>query len=64
MTLKASFNDGNTWPSEHHILLDEWAGFGYSCITSVDENTIGIYTREVKLKWYFNKLVLTRLLVV
>lgn len=42
MTLKASFDDGNTWPEKYDILLDEWAGFGYSCITSVDEKTIGI----------------------
>jgi sialidase-1 len=42
MTIKMSFDDGLTWPKEHWILLDEWNSFGYSCITSVDEDTIGI----------------------
>lgn len=42
MTIKMSFDDGLTWPKENWILLDEWNSFGYSCITSVDENTIGI----------------------
>lgn len=42
MTIKMSFDDGLTWPKEHWILLDEWNSFGYSCITSIDEQTIGI----------------------
>jgi sialidase-1 len=42
MTIKMSFDDGLTWPKDHWILLDEWNSFGYSCITSVNENTIGI----------------------
>lgn len=42
ITLKVSYDDGNTWPQEKHILLDEYSGRGYSCITTVDESTIGI----------------------
>lgn len=42
MTLKVSFDDGNTWVDNKKILLDEYSGFGYSCITSVDASTIGI----------------------
>lgn len=42
ITLQASFDDGATWPAKHHILLDELSGRGYSCITSVDNNTIGV----------------------
>ncbi|WP_276484680.1 sialidase family protein [Paraflavitalea pollutisoli] len=42
ITLQASFDDGKTWPAAHHILLDELNGRGYSCITSVDNNTIGL----------------------
>lgn len=41
-TLKVSFDDGNTWPSAFWKNLDEWIGNGYSCITTVDEKTIGI----------------------
>ncbi len=41
-TIKVSFDDGNTWPETYWIELDEGKGAGYSCLTSVDENTIGI----------------------
>ncbi len=42
ITLKVSYDDGNNWPEEQHILLDEYSGRGYSCITSVSDSTIGI----------------------
>ena len=42
ITLKISYDDGRTWPENKKILLDEYNGRGYSCITSVNENTIGI----------------------
>lgn len=42
MTVKASFDQGNTWPNEYHLLLDQGRGRGYSCMTMIDENTIGI----------------------
>jgi sialidase-1 len=41
-TIKVSFDNGMTWPEEYWILLDEGRNRGYSCLTSVDENTIGI----------------------
>lgn len=42
ITLKVSFDDGNTWPEDKWILLDAYRSAAYSCITSIDENTIGI----------------------
>lgn len=42
MSVKVSFDDGNTWPEEHKIVLDEYNSFGYSCITSVNDSVIGI----------------------
>lgn len=42
MTLKISTDDGLTWPKDQWILLDEWYGRGYSCLTTVDANTVGI----------------------
>lgn len=42
ITLKVSYDGGNTWPEEKYILLDEHSGRGYSCITSVNDSTIGI----------------------
>lgn len=41
-TMKLSVDDGNTWPENYWLLLDDMRSRGYSCITSVDENTIGI----------------------
>lgn len=41
-TVKTSFDDGNTWPEAHWLLIDEYDGSGYSCITSIDEQTIGL----------------------
>ena len=42
ITLKVSYDDGSTWPEDKQILLDEYSGRGYSCITSVNDSTIGI----------------------
>lgn len=41
-TLKTSFDDGQTWPEANWLLVDEYNGNGYSCITSINEQTIGI----------------------
>ncbi len=55
MTIKASIDQGNTWPKEFQVLLNENQGFGYSCMTMVDKNTVGIlYEGEKEL--YFQKL--------
>ncbi len=40
MTIKVSYDNGNTWAAK--VLLDEEKSRGYSCLTSLDENTIGI----------------------
>lgn len=40
ITVKASKDDGKTW--EAKVLLDEWKGRGYSCMTSIDNDTIGV----------------------
>ncbi len=42
LTLKVSFDDGLTWPEEYWIMFDEYQSAGYSSITSVDEDTLGI----------------------
>lgn len=42
ITLKVSLDDGQTWPEKYWILLDEYTGRGYSCITSIDQDNIGI----------------------
>lgn len=42
ITIKASLDGGITWLPEHQLLLDEGDGWGYSCLTMVDKETIGI----------------------
>ncbi len=56
ITLKASFDDGKTWPENHWILLDEWKGRGYSCITSVDDRHIGLLYESSQADMVFQKI--------
>lgn len=42
ITIKASLNNGDSWPSQHHLLLDEGTGWGYSCLTMINEEEVGI----------------------
>lgn len=42
LTIKASLDSGMTWLPENSLLLDEEEGWGYSCMTMVDEATVGI----------------------
>lgn len=40
ITIKASLDGGVTWP--YRLLLDEGYGWGYSCLTMIDSETVGI----------------------
>ena len=42
ITIKASLDGGVTWLPEHQLMLDEGEGWGYSCLTMIDRETIGI----------------------
>ena len=42
MTIKISLDGGQTRPLEHQLLLDEGESWGYSCLTMIDRETIGI----------------------
>ena len=42
MTIKASLDGGETWPTENQLLLDAEPGWGYSCLTMIDRETVGI----------------------
>lgn len=55
MTIKASLNEGKTWPVEYQIELNEASGYGYSCLTMVDENMVGILYEGVK-ELFFQKI--------
>jgi sialidase-1 len=62
ITVKMSFDDGMTWPKEHWLLLDEGKGRGYSCLTSIDENTIGIVYEGSQADLTFQQITLDELL--
>lgn len=55
MTIKASADGGNTWPELWQTELYAPAGFGYSCMTMVDDLHIGIVYEGVK-ELYFQKV--------
>ena len=42
MTIKASLDYGRTWLENDSILLDEGHGWGYSCLSMIDRETVGI----------------------
>ena len=42
MTIKASEDGGLTWLENNQLLLDEDYGWGYSCLTMIDKETVGI----------------------
>tara|TARA_R110002051_G_scaffold274975_2_gene335661 strand:+ start:874 stop:2463 length:1590 start_codon:yes stop_codon:yes gene_type:complete len=61
ITIKTSFDEGNTWPIENQLELYEENTYGYSCMTMIDENHIGILYEGNK-ELYFEKIALDELL--
>jgi sialidase-1 len=62
MTVKVSFDDGETWPEAYWIELDEGVSRGYSCLTSVDNDRIGILYEGSQAHMTFQVLGLEELL--
>lgn len=42
ITIKMSLDGGYTWKESNQILVDEGHSWGYSCLTMIDEETVGI----------------------
>ncbi len=42
MTIKASLDKGLSWSTGNELLLDEGHSWGYSCLTLIDKETVGI----------------------
>jgi sialidase-1 len=57
MTIQASSDYGVTWPLQNRLLIDERIGFGYSSLTQIDEQTIGILYEGVR-DLYFVKVAI------
>ena len=59
ITIKASLDKGLTWLPEHQLLLDEDPGWGYSCLTMIDKETIGILYESSVAHMTFQAVKLT-----
>jgi len=60
-TIKVSFDDGATWPEKYWLLLDEGDNRGYSCLTAIDEQTIGILYEGSRADMTFESIPLREL---
>jgi len=61
-TIKTSFDDGNSWPEPNWLLLDEYDGNGYSCITTIDEKTIGVLYEGSQADIIFQQIPVSELI--
>ncbi len=61
MTIKTSLDEGLTWPEKYQIKLNGETGYGYSCLTMVDEKTVGILYEGTK-DLYFQKISVDELI--
>ncbi len=59
MTIKASLDEGISWP--YQLLLYERPGFGYSCMTVVDEDHVGILYEGIR-ELYYEKISIQEIL--
>lgn len=55
ITIKASLDLGQTWLPANQLLIDERQCYGYSCLTKIDDNTIGLLYEGTK-DLYFVKV--------
>ncbi|SFB33433.1 sialidase family protein [Algoriphagus aquimarinus] len=62
MTIKISLDEGKTWPEEYWTLLDKLSlSGGYSSLTSIDNNTIGILYEGSQAQMTFESIRLNEL---
>lgn len=59
ITIKASLDGGLTWKTQNQVLLDEGYGWGYTCLTMVDKNTVGILYESSAAHMTFQAIKLT-----
>jgi sialidase-1 len=61
ITIKASLDLGQTWLPANQLLIDERQYYGYSSLTKVDDNTIGILYEGTK-DLYFVKVPVSEII--
>lgn len=62
MTIRASTDGGATWPESMTVLLDHGRGAGYSCMTMIDEDTVGILYEGNRAHMTFQRIPLKELI--
>jgi sialidase-1 len=61
MTVKASLDLGETWLPANQLLIDERLCYGYSSLTKIDDNTIGLLYEGTK-DLYFVKIPVSEII--
>lgn len=59
ITIKASLDGGLSFPEEYQVMLDEDYGWGYSCLTMIDRETVGILYESSVAHMTFQAVKLT-----
>lgn len=62
ITIKASLDGGLSFPEEYQVMLDEDFGWGYSCLTMIDRETVGILYESSVAHMTFQAVKLTDLI--
>ena len=62
ITIKASIDGGLTWPNEYQVLLDEEESWGYTCLSMIDKETVGIFYESSVAHMTFQAVKLTDLI--
>ncbi|MBT6788766.1 MAG: sulfatase-like hydrolase/transferase [Verrucomicrobia bacterium] len=58
ITIKSSNDRGLTWPADSQLLLDEWGSAGYSCLSMIDDQTVGILYEGSRAHMTFQRVKL------
>ncbi len=61
-SIQVSFDDGQTWPKQYRLLLDEGRGRGYPSLSRVDDNHVGLVYEGSQADLVFEKFTLDELL--
>lgn len=58
MTIKVSTDNGITWHTENQIMIDEGEGWGYSCLSMIDSERVGVLYESSVAQMTFQTLSL------
>ncbi len=62
MSLKVSFDDGNTWPEQYHMLLDAGNLAGYPSMALIDKETLGVLYEGSRADLTFQRILIRDLI--